>query len=416
MHSDHRMILVPFLILLLTLYYSVCITASHFVLLKNNQTLQNFIAYDTTYPISEQILFHIEETYKIGDSAIISGEFPEKFLKRLRRCPLVAEIAPEFTFQAYSLLIQYEAPRHLVSLSNKSGSKRKRESYFFDGDSNGEDVNVYVIDGGIEPKSAEFSDRIVAAVDFTMDGLGSNDVHGHGTHVSGIIASQTFGVAKDANLIVLKVLDKNGQGTLTLVVSALEFAVNHHRQSGALGVVNLSLGAPYSSLINRIVDAVSRSGLVVVVAAGNSEKNACQVLPASSKLAITVGAIDDRTDKIAQFSNWGPCVDIFASGVDVASVSTKRLKSQAKLRLQRKSLHVYLGTSMAAPIVSGVAANLLSSGILNSEVKDHLLSLAVNGRIPADEFAARLNTPNRVVYNGCDPIDYESDGWSSEDE
>lgn len=392
------------------------IIASHFVLLKNDQTLLNFLAYDTTYPLSEQVQVHIEESYRIGDSAIISGNFPDKSLERLRRCPLVAEIAPEFVFQAYSLMVQYKAPRHLVSLSNKSGPRRDTQSYYYMNNSNGKDVNVYVIDGGIEPKGAEFSNRIVTAVDFTRDNLGLKDIHGHGTHVSGIIASQTFGVAKDANLIVLKVLDESGQGTLALVISALEFAVNHHRQSNKPSVVNISLGAPYCALINRVVDAVARAGLVPVVAAGNSDRDACQTLPASSKLAITVGAIDDRTDSIAKFSNWGPCIDIFASGVDVASVSTGRLKLQARLPLRRQGLHVYLGTSMAAPIVSGMAANLLSSGIPNYDVKKYLLSLAITGRIPADEFAARPNTPNRVAYNGCDPLGDDYNGWSSGDE
>lgn len=385
------------------------------MLLKNNQTLQNFIAYDTGYPVSEQLLVHIEESYRIGDTAIFFGNFSGKNLERLRRCPLVAEIAPEFTFQAYSHVIQYEAPRHLVSLSNRAGSQRERESYYYMEGASGKNVNVFVIDGGIEPKDAEFANRIAIAVDFT-ESLGFKDIHGHGTHVSGIIASNTFGVAKDAKLVVLKVLDETGSGTLTLVISALEFAVNHHRQSKYPSVINLSLGAPYSALINRVVDAVVRAGLVVVVAAGNSDISACQILPASSKLAITVGAIDDRTDSIAEFSNWGPCVDIFASGVRVASVSSGRLKLQAKLRLQREGLHVYLGTSMAAPIVSGLAANLLSSGVSNYDVKESILALAVNGRIPADEFAARPNTPNRVVYNGCDPTDNEYYGWTSREE
>lgn len=386
---------------------AVCL-ATHFVLLKTNQTIENFMTYDLSHPISEQIQGSIADTYEIGDLSIISGSFTDKGLKRLLKCPLVAEVAPEIKFQAYSIYEQTNAPKHLVSLSHKSGPIGDTESYYFSEDATGDDVIVYIIDGGIGRKGSEFSDRIVVGVDFTKDELGAADYHGHGTHVSGIVASLTFGVAKDANLVVLKVLDSKGQGSLELVVSALEFAVNHHRQSGLPGVVNLSLGAPYSALINRIVDAVSRTGLVVVVAAGNDGNNACFYLPAGARSVITVGAINDQTNRIAEFSNWGPCVDIFASGVNVASVSASKLKLQQKHKLRRAGLHVYLGTSMAAPIVSGLVATFLSQGISDNSVKDHLLLLAVDNMIPEDEFAARPNTPNRIAYNGCDPEE-ESD-------
>lgn len=374
---------------------------AYFVLLKNNETLQNFLAYDTTYPVSDQVQVDIDESYLIGDSAIISGEFSEKQLKRLRRCPLVAEITPEITFSAFDWAEQEEAPRHLAALSNKLGYRQAQGSYFYHTDAMGTDVNVYVIDGGLDRKGYEFSGRILAGVDFTNDNLGSTDIHGHGTHVAGIIGSETFGVAKNVNFIILKVLDKYGQCSLALIIAALEFAVNHHRQSGLPGVANLSLGSAYSALLNRVVDSVSRAGLVVVVAAGNDSKDACLVLPASANLAITVGAFDDQTDRIAPFSNWGPCVDIFASGVDVASVSVKKSRNILQ-KPRRNKFHVYSGTSMAAPIVSGLIANFLSMGFDGEDAKAHLLELAVDGRIPREEFVDRPKTPNLVAYNGYD--------------
>lgn len=387
----------------------------YFVLLKDKQTLDSFISYDETYPDSERVLPYIQESYNIGDSLVISGEFPEKALKRLRRCPMVSELTADITFQAFELMEQDDAPRHLVSLSNQYGHSDHRNSYYYDNDVNGKGVNVYVIDGGIDRQGRQFSGRILAGVDFTNNTQGTTDVHGHGTHVAGIIGSKTFGVAKDADLIILKVLDSQGQGSLGLIVSALEFAVNHHRQSGIPGVANLSLGAPYSTLINRVVDSVSRAGLVVVVAAGNAAQNACNVLPASAKSAITVGAIDDRTNRIAEFSNWGPCVDIFASGVDVASVSAKKLKLQKLLKLLRQGLHVYSGTSMAAPVVAGLIANFLSMGISPDSVKNHMLELAIDGSIPRDDIIARPNTPNLVAYNGLDPEDLDGESESESD-
>ena len=108
-----------------------------------------------------------------------------------------------------------------------------------------------------------------------------------------------------------------------------------------------------------------------VVAAGNNNINACLTSPSSSPYAITVGAIDDYNDSIASFSNWGECVDLFASGAYVKSVN---------IRSDFRPL-VLLGTSMAAPIVTGLVANLLNEGVDPELIKGQLIEMSTKHRI-----------------------------------
>ena len=123
--------------------------------------------------------------------------------------------------------------------------------------------------------------------------------------------------------------------------------------------------------MNKAIEQATRTGLVFVVAAGNSNINACLTSPASSKFAITVGAIDDYNDSVTAFSNWGECVDIFASGAYVRSVDAKN----------HDKTQVLSGTSMASPIVTGMVANLLSQGVEPCDVKASLIRMAAKNKI-----------------------------------
>lgn len=103
-----------------------------------------------------------------------------------------------------------------------------------------------------------------------------------------------------------------------------------------------------------------------------------------------MGAIDDFNDSLASFSNWGQCVDIFASGAYVKSVN---------IRNNVRPL-ILLGTSMAAPIVSGIAANLLSEGIDPEMIKDQIIGISTKGKITRTSLFLRQRTPNRIASNG----------------
>lgn len=140
--------------------------------------------------------------------------------------------------------------------------------------------------------------------------------------MAGTIGGATFGVAKKANLIGVKVLDASGGGSNAGVLQGLQFVADNAAQTNRAGkaVMNMSLGGPKSRAINSAVEAIAKAGVVPVVAAGNEAQNAANVSPASAPNAITVGAIDQTNDQMASFSNFGADVDIFAPGVDVESV------------------------------------------------------------------------------------------------
>lgn len=143
-------------------------------------------------------------------------------------------------------------------------------------------------------------------------------MNGHGSHVAGTIGGATFGVAKNVQLMGVKVLDASGGGTNADVIDGLNFVASN--ATAGKSVMNMSLGGPASQAVNDAIERLFSAGVVPVVAAGNEAQNAANVSPASSPNAITVGAIDQTNDRRASFSNFGAVVDVYAPGVDVESV------------------------------------------------------------------------------------------------
>ncbi|EGW31142.1 uncharacterized protein SPAPADRAFT_156901 [Spathaspora passalidarum NRRL Y-27907] len=400
-------------IYILILLFTYVQAENYVVALKHTEDLESFKSYDLhQYPPQLQVMKHISNSYSIGNLSAFSGNFSEEMIARLKRCPMVAEISPDIEVSMFDIDQQPEAPRHLARISRKHRMRPgKTYPYVFDNNYLGTKVNAYVIDSGVDIGHPEFQGRAQMGVDLTKEGAG--DQNGHGTHVAGLIGSYTYGVAKNVDIIEIKALNVRGAGSLSTIVEALEFAVNHRRTSGRPGVANLSLGAYKNTVLNNMIEEAVKTGLVIVVAAGNSNTDACLTSPASSKHAITVGAIDDYNDSIAHFSNWGECVDVFASGHSVQSANAHNHdKSQ-----------VLSGTSMAAPIVSGLVANLLSEGFGPLEVKKKLIRLSTKNRIPKSSLFLRKKTPNRIAYNGISEkvldlmgSDGSSDGSSDDDE
>lgn len=390
-------------IVLLLLNFQCIFAIPYLVSLKLPETLETFLTYDVKYPQSQRIKSLIGDTFTIGNFTIMSGNFTKVALERLKRCPLVADISPDTIINAFEIEEQYNCPRHLARLSlyNKLGNDDF--SYFYDSQYAGQGVNAYVIDSGVAVEHPEFQGRASTGYDFTNEGSG--DTNGHGTHVAGLIGSSTYGAAKKVNIIEVKALDRKGAGSLSTIISAIEFTVNHRKKSGRQGVANLSLGAARNKVLNQAIEAAVKTGLVMVVAAGNSNVNACLSSPASAKSAITVGAIDDRSDGIASFSNWGECVDVFASGAYVASVNAQDYNKP----------QILSGTSMSAPIVSGFISTLLSKGVKPKNVREELINMAATNRIPRSSVFLRIKTPNRIAYNGLGREKTDSDSDSDSD-
>lgn len=192
----------------------------------------------------------------------------------------------------------------------------------------------------------------------------AKDRSGHGTHCAGTVGSLRFGVASSVQLHAVKVLDDSGVGTWTDFVEGVEYVTT---VADKPAVISASLGGSgHIEAVKDVIDMATRSRVVVVVAAGNENQDACEFSPAFAPSAITVGSID-KHDKRSSFSNFGKCVDIFAPGSSITS-----------LDLQEGKTATGSGTSMAAPHVAGAVAILLSDPGVREPVETQIVSNALN--------------------------------------
>ncbi|HEX8831459.1 MAG TPA: S8 family peptidase [Longimicrobium sp.] len=247
--------------------------------------------------------------------------------------------------------------------------------------STGSTVYAYVIDTGIQTSHAQFGGR--AAVSYDALGGNGQDCNGHGTHVAGTIGSTTYGVAKQARLRAVRVLNCQGSGTASGVIAGIDW-VRLNRTNPA--VANMSLGGGYSSAQNTAVTNLVNSGVFLAVAAGNENQNACNVSPASAP-AVTTVAASDRTDLRASFSNYGSCVDIYAPGVSITSTWLSG------------GTNTISGTSMASPHVAGVA--VLYKATYGDASQSTINSWLVNNSTASVIRSNPTGTPNRLLYKAA---------------
>ncbi|HLS06070.1 MAG TPA: S8 family peptidase [Wenzhouxiangella sp.] len=261
-------------------------------------------------------------------------------------------------------------------------------------------VHAYIIDTGVLGSHSEFSGRMGNGYSAINDGRGPSDCNGHGTHVAGTVAGSTYGVAKGATVHGVRVLGCDGRGTNSGIIAGMDW-VAQNAQFPA--VANMSLGGGASQAIDSAVTRMRNAGVTVVVAAGNETQNACNVSPARSSSAITVGSTTSN-DQRSSFSNWGTCVDIFAPGSNVTSA----------WHTGTNATNTISGTSMASPHVAGVAALYLATNPNASpaQVANAILSSGTSGVVGNPG----TGSPNLLVYSLLDGNGDDDDDNGDDDD
>ena len=251
-------------------------------------------------------------------------------------------------------------------------------SYSWNEDGTG--VTAYIIDTGIRTAHVDFGGR--ASVGFDALGGTGQDCNGHGTHVAGTVGGAEYGVARNVDLVAVRVLNCAGSGTWSGVIAGVDWVKQHAAQPA---VANMSLGGGFSSSLNTAVKNAVLSGVTFAVAAGNSNANACNYSPASTAEALTVGATTS-SDARASYSNYGTCLDIFAPGSSITSAWST----------SNTAINTISGTSMASPHVAGAAALYLdaNSNASPSQVASALTSNATSGKVTNPG----SGSPNLLLY------------------
>lgn len=246
----------------------------------------------------------------------------------------------------------------------------------------GTGVHAYVIDTGLRYDHVEFSGRVGTGYD-AVDGGTADDCNGHGTHVAGTLGGTTYGMAKKTTVHPVRVLDCAGSGTTSGVVAGMDW-VTANRVKPA--VANMSLGGGASTAIDDATNRMINAGVITVVAAGNSNADACNYSPARVPAAITVGATTS-TDARASYSNYGTCLDIFAPGSSITSA----------WYTSSSATNTISGTSMASPHVAGAAALFLSqvTTATNAAARDQLVYHATSGKVTS----AGSGSPNKLLHS-----------------
>lgn len=250
------------------------------------------------------------------------------------------------------------------------------------------DVTAYIIDTGIRTTHDEFGGRASVGTDSVGDGQNGQDCNGHGTHVAGTVGGSTYGVAKEAELVAVRVLSCSGSGSTAGVVAGIDWVTAN---ADGPSVANMSLGGGASTALDDAVERSVASGVTYAIAAGNGNifgqpQDACNYSPARVPEAITVGATDNA-DRRASWSNYGTCLDLFAPGVSITSSWND----------SDTGTNTISGTSMATPHTAGVAALYLQAN--PSATPAQVGQALVDGATPDKVQDPLTGSPNRLLYS-----------------
>lgn len=298
------------------------------------------------------------------------------FVEAMKKNPKVVSVEND-TIMKIDATTQSNADWGLDRIDQKNLPLDSAYSYL----QTGSGTTAYIVDTGILSTHQQFSGRVLSGYTAISDGNGTSDCHGHGTHVAGTVGGSTYGVAKNVSLVPIRILGCDGSGASSNVIAGLDWILKNGKKPA---VVNMSLGGEANASLDSAVENLFNNGYVMVVAAGNSNTDACSSSPARVSKAITVAATDS-TDTRASYSNYGSCVDIFAPG---SQINSSWIGSNTATK-------VLNGTSMATPHVAGVVAEMLQS---TSTATPQTISTNLLNQASSNVVKNPSGSPNRLLY------------------
>ncbi|KAG0214145.1 hypothetical protein BGX28_002661 [Mortierella sp. GBA30] len=367
----------------------VAIPDSYIVLLKEGNTVDSFkTKIDAVARLQGNLSYNLTITHKYDIFPAFSVTANKAALTLLLNANEVRLVEQDDIATLAS--VQQDPP----SWGLRRISQRKLDltaGYVYN-DTAGEGVAVYILDTGVNRLHTDLQARVLQGKSFVGFGNETADLHGHGTHVAGIVGGKRFGVAKKVHIVPVKVQDDGNCLAKSSTLAALNWV--HSNATRGKSVVNMSYFCPHSDLVNGFVKKLFDANIPVIAAAGNHNKNACDYSPASSKVAYIVGHTT-QADGINKRSNIGSCVNIFAPGTNITSTRTKFV---GLTNLATDDTEEMTGSSMAAPHVAGVCALYLSVWNFTTAqaLYDQLTLSATAGNITGD----LQDSPNKLLYNG----------------
>lgn len=335
-------------------------------------------------------LRHVYDSALKGFSAHMSAEEAAE----LAANPAVASVQPNRTFSVRQE-VQPDPPEGLDRIDERDLPLDDEYSYTHTG--NG--VDIYIMDSGIRTTHDDFGGRATVGEDFVGDGQDGQDCLGHGTHVAGIAGGEELGVAKDANLIAVRIADCAGAGFQDNFLAGLEWIVDNH---DGPSVVNMSFGWTVGddpSPEEEAVQVAVAEGIVFAGATVNEDANRCaDDFPSRVEelIAVSNSMVDDAVNDGAGF---GPCIDTYAPGTDILSAGIADDDESVEMT----------GTSMATPHVAGVAALVLeeSPSASPATVMSEIVTNATTDHLTKDGGGLPVETPNRLLFSRFLPTPQE---------
>lgn len=343
------------------------------VQLQNGKLLNpvmNSFALDNDEPNHE-----ITESFELNSFEAFAGEFSSANIQKLYNDPNVLSISRDKNLELQEMVLQNNAPSHLVGLSSISPLSHQPFIYNSDG---GNGVDIYLLDTGIDIKQPSLSKiNILRLADLTESPVPQgSDPQGHGTAMAGLIASETFGVIKKCNLVDVRVADSNGSVKLSTMLQALTLTQRHIEDTKrpSIVVIPFKMEDGDNPILTQAIANFDKS-VPVVVAAGNAGKDATEFSPANinpkPENVIVVGSLDSNNE-LTSFSNYGPNVDIFTAGEKITTLRSTDLDSQDSSSESNSLTREISGTSASSALTAGVIGYYMSLGYNSSQSIDRI--------------------------------------------